>query len=73
MALAGALCHQLHAVAGFTSKTLRALVAAHLGQPYNQRRMATTCAACVSTASSDAYHTSNPYVLTPDGLRVAVF
>jgi hypothetical protein len=39
MALAGALCHQLHAVAGFTNKTLRTLVAAHLDQPYSQRRM----------------------------------
>jgi hypothetical protein len=29
MALAGALCHQLRAVAAFTNKTLRALVAAH--------------------------------------------
>jgi hypothetical protein len=39
MAPAGALCHQLHAVAGFTNKTLRALVAAHLDQPYNQSKM----------------------------------
>jgi hypothetical protein len=34
-----ALCHQLQTVAGFTNKTLRALVAAHLGHDYSQSRM----------------------------------
>src|ERR1700682_2330989 len=40
MALAGALCHLLPAVTGFTNKSLRGLVAGHLGQVYNPRQLA---------------------------------
>jgi hypothetical protein len=39
MALAGAHSHQLPAVAGFSIKTLRALVAAHLAAEFSQSRM----------------------------------
>ncbi len=40
MALAGALCHVLHAVTGgCTNKSLRGLVAGHLGQDYNASKM----------------------------------
>jgi hypothetical protein len=39
IALAGALCHLLQALTGFTNKSLRGLVAAHLSQDYNQRQM----------------------------------
>jgi hypothetical protein len=76
MALAGALCHIQHAVTGgFTNKSLRGLVAGHLGPDTNY------------TASKMSYdlrrlrlhgliqrrpHT-NKYLLTPDGIRVAVF
>ena len=49
-ALAGALCTVLGAVTGFSNKSLRPLVAAHLDRPYSQsqmsydlRRLAATC------------------------------
>jgi hypothetical protein len=73
MALAGALCHQLHAVAGFTNKTLRVLVAAHLGQPYNQSRMSYDLRRLRLHGLIRRLPHSNTYVLTPDGIRVAVF
>ena len=38
MALAGALCHLLHAVTGFTNKSLRGLVAGLLDHDYSQAR-----------------------------------
>ena len=73
MALAGAPCHQLHAVAGFTNKTLRALVAAHLGQPYTQGRMSYHLRRLRLHGLITRLPRSNTYVLTPDGIRVAVF
>ena len=73
MALAGALCHQLHAVAGFTNKTLRALVAAHLGQPYTQSRMSYDLRRLRLHGLIQRLPHSNTYVLTADGIRVAVF
>ena len=73
MALAGALCHQLHAVAGFTNKTLRALVAAHLGQPYSQSRMSYDLRRLRLHGLIRRLPHSNTYLLTPDGIRVAVF
>jgi hypothetical protein len=39
MALAGALCCVLQALTGFTSKSLRRLVAEYLGRPYTQAQM----------------------------------
>ena len=39
MALVGALCINLHAVAGFTNGSLRALVAGLLGGPYSTAQM----------------------------------
>jgi hypothetical protein len=39
MALADALCVQLHAVAGFTNKSLRSLVAGLLGTSYTSAQM----------------------------------
>jgi hypothetical protein len=73
MALAGALCHQLHAVAGFTNKTLRALVAAHLGHEYGQSRMSYDLRRLRLHGLIQRLPRSNTYVLTPDGIRVAVF
>lgn len=73
MALAGALCHQLHAVAGFTNKTLRALVAAHLDQPYTQSRMSYDLRRLRLHGLIQRLPHSNTYVLTADGIRVAVF
>ena len=73
MALAGALCHQLHAVAGFTNKTLRALVAEHLGHDYGQSRMSYDLRRLRLHGLISRLPHSNTYVLTPDGIRVAVF
>jgi hypothetical protein len=39
MPLAGALCLTLHAVTGFTNRSLRALVAGLLGTPYSASQM----------------------------------
>jgi hypothetical protein len=74
MALAGALCHQLHAVAGFTNKTLRALVAAHLGHDnYSASRMSYDLRRLRLHGLIQRLPHSNTYVLTPEGIRVAVF
>jgi hypothetical protein len=73
MALAGALCHQLHAVAGFTNKTLRALVAAHLGHEYSQSKMSYDLRRLRLHGLIARLPHSNTYILTPDGIRVAVF
>jgi hypothetical protein len=73
MALAGALCHQLHAVAGFTNKTLRVLVAAHLGHDYGQRRMSYDLRRLRLHGLIQRLPRSNTYLLTPAGIRVAVF
>ena len=73
MALAGALCHQLHAVAGFTNKTLRALVAQHLGSDYSQSRMSYDLRRLRLHGLISRLPRSNTYVLTPEGIRVAVF
>jgi hypothetical protein len=73
MALAGALAHQLHTVAGFTNKTLRALVAQHLGQPYSQSRMSYDLRRLRLHGLIRRLPHKNTYILTPDGIRVAVF
>jgi hypothetical protein len=73
MALAGALCHQLHTVAGFTNKTLRTLVAQHLGQPYSHSRMSYDLRRLRPHGLIQRLPRSNTYVLTADGIRVAVF
>ena len=73
MALAGALCHQLHAVAGFTNKTLRTLVAAHLGHDYSQSRMSYDLRRLRLHGLIQRLPHTNTYVLTPDGIRVAAF
>jgi hypothetical protein len=39
MALVGALCAGLHAVAGFTNRSLRARVSCLLGVPYSMGQM----------------------------------
>ena len=73
MALAGALCHQLHAVAGFTNKTLRALVALHLGTEYSPSRMSYDLRRLRLHGLIARLPHSNTYVLTPEGIRVATF
>jgi hypothetical protein len=65
MALAGALCHQLHAVAGLTNRTLRALVAANLGHEYGQSRMSYDPRRLRLHGLIQRLPGSNTYVLTP--------
>jgi hypothetical protein len=73
MALAGALCHHLGAVTGFTNKSLRGLVAGHLGHDYNQRQMSYDLRRLRLHGLIQRQPHSNTYQLTPDGIRVAVF
>jgi hypothetical protein len=73
MALAGALCHQIHAVAGFTNKTLRALVATHLGTEYSQSRMSYDLRRLRLHGLIQRLPHTNTYILTPEGIRVAAF
>jgi len=73
MALAGALCHHLHAVTGFTNKSLRGLVAGHLGQHYSQRQMSYDLRRLRLHGLIQRLPHTNTYTLTPEGIRVAVF
>jgi hypothetical protein len=73
IALAGALCHVLQAVTGFTNKSLRGLVAGHLGQDYSQRQMSYDLRRLRLHGLIQRLPRSNTYTLTNDGIRVAVF
>jgi predicted MarR family transcription regulator len=74
MALAGALCHLLHAATGgFTNKTLRGLVAAHLNQDYGATKMSYDLRRLRLHGLIARLPHSNTYALTPDGIRVAIF
>jgi hypothetical protein len=73
MALAGALCCVLQAVTGFTNKTLRGLVAEHLGQDYNQAKMSYDLRRLRLHGLIQRLPRSNTYQLTSEGIRVAVF
>jgi hypothetical protein len=73
MALAGALHLVLNAVTGFTNKSLRAHVAGLLGQDYTQHQMSYDLRRLRLHGLIQRLPRSNTYVLTPDGIRVAVF
>jgi hypothetical protein len=73
IALAGALCHVLHAVTGFTNKSLRGLVAGHLGQNYTISQMSYDLRRLRLHGLIRRLPRSNTYVLTDEGIRVAVF
>jgi hypothetical protein len=73
IALAGALCHVLTAVTGFTNKSLRGLVAGHLGQDYTQNQMSYDLRRLRRHGLIQRLPHSNTYVLTSEGIRVAVF
>ena len=72
-ALAGALCTVLGAVTGFTNKSLRPLVAGQLDQPYTQHKMSYDLRRLRLHGLIQRIPRKNTYVLTPDGIRVAVF
>jgi hypothetical protein len=72
VALAGALCSVLQAVTGFTNKSLRGLVAGHLGHDYSQRQMSYDLRRLRLHGLIQRLPHSNTYTLTPEGIRVAV-
>jgi len=73
MALTGALAVFVHAVAGFTNKSLRGLVAGLLGRDYTTNQMTYDLRRLRLHGLIERIPKTNTYVLTPEGLRVAVF
>ena len=73
MALAGALHTVLHAVTGFTNKSLRGHVAGLLGQDYSQGQMSYDLRRLRLHGLIRRLPHSNTYILTPEGIRIAVF
>jgi hypothetical protein len=73
MALAGALCCFVHAVAGFTNASLRGLVAGLLGRDYGTNQMTYDLRRLRLHGLVERIPRTNTYVLTPDGARVVLF
>jgi hypothetical protein len=73
MALTGALCVFVHAVAGFTNKSLRGLVAGLLGADYTRSQMTYDLRRLRLHGLIQRIEGTNTYTVTPDGIRVAVF
>ena len=73
MALAGALSLTVHAVAGFNNRSLRALVAGLLGTTYTTTQMTYDLRRLRLHGLIARFPRSNTYMLTPQGLRVALF
>jgi hypothetical protein len=73
MALAGALANTLCAVTGITNKSLRALMTGLLGTAYTMNQASYDLARLSRNGIVTRIPHRNLYVLTPDGLRFAVF
>jgi hypothetical protein len=73
MALTGALCLTVHAVAGFNNRRLRALVAGLLGTTYTPAQMSYDLRRLRLHGLIARVPRSNTYFLTPQGRRVALF
>ncbi len=73
MALAGALCVFVHAVAGFTNASLRGLVAGLLGRDYTASQMSYDLRRLRLHGLVHRIEGTNTYTLTAEGLRVAIF
>jgi hypothetical protein len=73
MALTGALCLFVHAVAGFTNKSLRCLVAELLAADYTSSQMTYDLRRLRLHGLIERLPHSNTYMLTPEALRVALF
>jgi len=73
MALTGALCVMVHAVAGFTNQSLRGLVAGLLGTDYSTNQMTYDLRRLRLHGIISRIPHTNTYIVTPEGLRVAVF
>jgi hypothetical protein len=73
MALAGALCQTLLAATGFTNKNLRVLIAGLLGSAYTPGQMTYDLRRLRLAGLIRRLPHANRYVLTDDGIRIAVF
>jgi hypothetical protein len=73
MALTGALCHTLLAATGFTNKNLRVLIAGLLGSDYRSGQMTYDLRRLRLNGLIRRIPRSNRYMLTDDGIRIAVF
>ena len=73
MALAGALCAMVHAVSGFTNKSLRSLVAGLLGGDYTSAQMTYDLRRLRLHGLITRLPGTHTYITTPQGLRVAAF
>jgi hypothetical protein len=73
MALAGALCATLPAAAGITNKSLRALMTGLMHAPCNPGQMTYDLRRLRLTGLILRIEHTNRYVLTPDGVKTAVF
>jgi hypothetical protein len=73
MALTGALCYLVHAVTGFTNKSLRGLVAGLLDHDYTTSQMTYDLRRLRLHGLIERVPHTNTYTLTTDGTRVAVF
>ena len=73
MALAGALCSTLLAAAGITNKSLRALMTGLLAAPYSPGQMTYDLRRLRLAGLIRRIEHTNRYVLTPDGIKMAVF
>jgi hypothetical protein len=73
MALAGALCILLNRVVGFNHRSLRAQVAGLLAAPYSAAQMSYDLTRLRRKGLIRRLPRSNTYVLTPDGVRFALF
>jgi hypothetical protein len=73
MALAGALCQTLLAATGFTNKNLRVLIAGLLGSAYSPGQMTYDLRRLRLGGLIRRLPHTNRYVLTADGIRIAVF
>jgi hypothetical protein len=73
MALTGALCAYVHVVTGFTNHSLRGLVAGLLDRDYRAHQMTYDLRRLRLHGLIERIPNTHRYVLTPDGIRVAVF
>ena len=73
MALTGALCHTLLAATGFTNKSLRVLIAGLLGSDYRPGQMTYDLRRLRLAGLIRRLPHTNRYILTADGIRIAVF
>jgi len=73
MALAGSLCLVVHAVTGFTNKSLRGQVAGLLDKNYSTSQMSYDLRRLRLHGLIERRTGTNSYTLTPEGIRVAVF